>query len=159
MYKTITILTLVLQLVFTFIVTFCIYMIFVLIDSDFGFDGIFGIVFIQPIIAIIISSLTIFVCFIVGIPIRFHKKLNIWWKKNYYLSIIGIIIGLIFLGLALLPSFSETVNYDLDGVPTIKQIPNSIFTYIGWLLTAFSILHTYPPLQITEKIKLIFSIS
>ena len=155
MSKTIIILTLGLQIALTFIATFCIYMVFALLDSDFGFDGLFGLVIFQPIIAIILSGLTIFCCLIVGLPIRLNTKLNSWWTTNFYVSIIGAFIGLAFLVLALLPNFSETVTYDLDGVPTLKQIPNSTFSYIGWLLTAFSILHTYPPRQLTEKVKAI----
>ena len=128
-------------------------MVFALLDSDFGFDGLFGLVIFQPIIAIILSGLTIFVCIIVGLPIRLNTRLNYWWTTNFYIAIIGAIIGMTFLFLALLPTFSETVTYDLDGEPTLKQIPNSTFSYIGWLLTAFSILHIYPPRQLTEKAK------
>lgn len=154
MSKTITILNLGLQIALTFIATFCIYMVFALLDSDFGFDGLFGLVIFQPIIAIILSGLTIFCCLIVGLPIRLNNKLNSWWTTNFYVSIIGAFIGLTFLVLALLPTFSETVTYDLDGVPTLKQIPNSILSFSGWFLTAFSLLHIYPPRQLTEKIKL-----
>lgn len=131
-------------------------MIFALIDSDFNFDGLFGLVIFQPIMAIILSGLTTFVCLIIGLPVRLNKKLNYWWTRNFYIPIIGTIIGLIFLFLALLPTFSETVTYDLNGEPTLKQIPNSIFSITGWLLTAFSILHIYPPRQLTEKVKRIF---
>jgi hypothetical protein len=156
MSKTITILTLGLQIALTFIATFCIYMIFAILDNDFGFDGLFGLVIFQPIIAIILSGLTIFVCLIVGLPIRLNSKLNYWWTTNFYISIIGIIIGLTFLFLSLLPTFKETATYDLDGQQTLKQIPNSILSIFGWLLTAFSLLHIYPPRQLTEKAKNIF---
>ncbi|GCD78995.1 hypothetical protein [Schleiferia thermophila] len=153
MSKTITILTLGLQIALTFTATFCIYMVFALLDSDFGFDGLFGLVIFQPIIAIILSGLTIFVCLIVGLPIRLHNKLNSWWTTNFYVSLIGTFIGLTFLVLALLPNFSETVTHDLNGEPTLKQIPNSLFSITGWLLTAFSVLHIYPPRQLTERAK------
>jgi hypothetical protein len=153
MSKTITILTLGLQIALTFIATFCIYMVFALLDSDFGLDGLFGLVIFQPIIAIILSGLTIFVCLIVGLPIRLNSKLNYWWTTNFYIAIIGTIIGLTFLFLALLPTFSETITYDLNGETTLKEIPNSTFSYIGWLLTAFSILHIYPPPRLTGLLK------
>ena len=156
MSKTITILTLGLQIALTFIATFCIYMVFALLDSDFGLDGLLGLVMFQPIIAIILSGLTIFVCLIVGLPIRFNSRLNYWWTTNFYIAIIGTIIGMTFLVLALLPTFRETVTHDLDGQPTLKQIPNSILSISGWLLTAFSLLHIYPPRQLTEKAKNIF---
>lgn len=152
MKKIITILTLGLQIALTFISTFCIYMVFSFIDSDFGFDGLFGLFIIQPIIAIILSGLTLFICLIVGLPIRLSNKINYWWITNFYISIIGAICGFIFLFLALLPNFSETVMTNLDGQPSLKQIPNSTLTMIGWFLTAFSLLHIYPPRQLTEKV-------
>jgi hypothetical protein len=153
MSKTVIILTLLLQIALTFFATFCIYMVFALLDSDFGVDGLFGLIFFQPIIAIILSGLTIFICIMIGLPIRLHNKLNFWWTRNFFISIIGTIIGLTFLVLALLPTYSETVSYELDGVTTLKQIPNSTFSYIGWFLTAFSILHTYPPPILTSLFK------
>lgn len=106
--------------------------------------------------AIILSGLTIFACLILGLPVRLNKKLNYWWTTNYYIPIIGAIVGLTLLFLALLPTFSDTVTCDLDGEPTLKQIPNSIFSITGWLLTAFSILHIYSPPQLKEKLKTIF---
>ncbi|WP_460758920.1 hypothetical protein [Niabella terrae] len=150
MNKTIAILTLGLQMALTFIGPFCIYMVFALLDSDFGFDGLFGFVTVQPIIAIILSGLTIFDCLNVGLPIRLNNKANHWWITNFYIAIIGTVFGLIFLFLSFLPTFSETVTYDLDGRPTSKQIPNSIFAISGWILTGFSLPHIYLPRQPTE---------
>lgn len=158
MNRIIVILTLGLQIAFTFIAACCIYMVFAIHDSDFGFDGLVGLIVFQPVVAIMLSTLTIIVCLIVGLPIRLNHKLNYWWTTNFYIAIIGIVCGLCLLMLALLPSFSETVTYELDGVPTLKQIPHSTLSYIGWLLTSFSMLHTYPPRQLTEKIEAHFSI-
>ena len=143
-----------LQIVLTFIAAFCIYMIFALFDNDFGIDGLFGLFIIQPIFAIAFSVLTIFVCLIVGLPIRLNKKLNRWWATNFYISIIGTICGLTLLGLSLLPVFNETVT--INGQKSLKQIPNSSLTYIGWFLTAFSLLHMFPPRQLTEVIESFF---
>lgn len=153
MSKIITILTLGLQITLTFIATFSIYMVFALLDSDFGFDRLFGLFIFQPIIAIILSGMTIFCCLIVGLPIRLNNKLNFWWTTNFYVPIIGAFIGLTFLVLALLPTFNETLIYYLNGEPALKQIPNSLFSITGWLLTAFSLLHIYPPRQLTERAK------
>jgi amino acid transporter len=153
MNKAITIMTLGLQIALTFIATICIYMLFALLDSNFGFDGLFGLAVFQPILAVTLSGLTIFVCLILGLPIRLNNKLHYWWTTNFYIPIIGTAIGLTFLFLALLPTFNETVTYDLDGELTLKQIPNSMLSITGWLLTAFSILHIYPPRQLTERVK------
>jgi hypothetical protein len=48
--------------------------------------------------------------------------------------------------MAILPIFKETVIYNLDNHPPIKQIPNIFFSIAGWFLTAFSMLHFYPSL-------------
>ena len=55
MNRTITILTIGLQVVLTFIATFSIYMVFALLDSDFGLDGLFGLFIMQPIFAVVLS--------------------------------------------------------------------------------------------------------
>jgi len=157
MSKIIDILTLVFQFALTLVVIFCVYMLFALLDSDFGIDGFFGLFIIQPIIGLVLSVLTIIVCSTVGLPIRLNKKLNHWWIEKFYISIIGAVCGLILLFMALLPNLSETVTLIVDKQETIKQIPNSTLSYIGWFLTAFSLLHTYPPRQLTERIKKITS--
>ncbi|MCL1868180.1 MAG: hypothetical protein FWF72_04460 [Paludibacter sp.] len=154
MSKITAILVLIFQFAFTFIVIFCIYMLFALLDNDLGFDGIFGLFVMQPIIGIVISVLTVIVCCIFGLPIRLNKKLNHWWTTNFYISIIGTICGLILLFIALIPNCSETATIIIDEQETLKQIPNSTLSYIGWFLTAFSLLHIYPTKQLTEKIKI-----
>lgn len=152
----ITIFTLGLQTAMTFIATFCIYMIFALLDNDFGIDGLFGFIFIQPIIAIFISGITILVCLVAGLPIRFNKKLNYWWTTNFYISIIGALTGLTLLMLAIVPDLSETVSAEINGQEISTKVPNSTLSITGWLLTAFFTLHIFPPRPLTEKIKTIF---
>ena len=156
MNKIIAILTLGLQIALTFITIFCIYMFFAFLDNDFGIDGLFGLFIVQPIMAIILSVLTIIICLIAGLPIRLNNKLNHWWTTNFYISIIGTICGLTLLFLALLPNFNETATTVIDGQKTLKQIPNITLSCIGWLLTAFSMLHIYPPRQLAEGIKKFF---
>lgn len=157
MKNAIDIFTLVLQVAITFIVTFCIYMVFTLIDNDYGFDGLLGLMFFQPIIAGTISFLTILVCLVAGLPIRLNNKVNFWWINHFYISIIGVLIGVIFLVMSLLPSFRETITYDVADQTAFKQIPNSFFSISGWFLTTFSLLHIYPPRRLSEKIKNIFN--
>jgi len=153
MSKIITILILIFQFTLTFIAIFCIYMLFALLDNDFGIDGLFGLFIFQPIFGVVLSILTIIVCLIVGLPIRLNKKLNHWWITNFYISIIGTFCGLILLIFALVPIFNETTIITENGQETLKHIPNSTLSYIGWFLTAFSLLHIYPPRQLTENIK------
>jgi len=130
-------------------------MLLALLDSDFGIDGLFGLFVIQPIIAIIISSLTIIGCLIVGLPIRLINKLNEWWIANFYFSIIGVIVGFLILFISFLPMFKDTITVDVDGEQTIKEVPNLILI-IGWFLISFSLIHLYPPRHLIDKIKLFF---
>lgn len=153
MSKGFNILILGFQVALTFIATFCIYMVFALFDNDLGFDGLFGLFLIQPLIAIVISGLTILICLLLGLPIRLNKKINYWWTTNFYISIIGTFVGLTLLFLAALTNFREASLINIDGQEMIKQIPNSTLTCIGWILTTFSILHSFPPRQMIEKIK------
>ncbi len=152
MTKVVTIIIIGFQFLVTFIVTVSIYMIYALLDSNFGIDGLFGIIFIQPIMGVILTFLTIFVCTLFGLPIRLNKKLNNWWTKNFYISILGIVCGLSFLVIAFLPNLKDLVSSEIDGQLEVKSIPNSFFTLTGWFLTAFSFLHLYPPKQLTDKI-------
>lgn len=151
MNKIITLFILVFQIALAFIANFCIYILFALLDSDFGIDGLLGLFFFQPIIAVILSVLTILFCLIIGLPIRLNNKLNCWWTTNFYISIIGVICGLTFLFLALFPAFRETVTYNINEQPTLKQIPNTIFSVLGWFLTTFFLLHLYPPRRLISK--------
>jgi hypothetical protein len=118
-------------------------MIFALLDSDFGIDGLVGLIIFQPVPGCIISALTIVVCFIIGLPLHFNRRINRWWKKHFYLSIIMLFAGLLAL-LLLFPSFAEEAKVMADGYEAVKNVPNRYLSLAGWFLTAFSILHLYP---------------
>ena len=132
-------------------------MIFAFSDSGFGIDGLFGLFIIQPIFAVIISGLTILFCLLIGLPIRLNKKVNYWWTKNFYISLIGLFIGFSFLIIATFPNFTETVSTEIDGYKTLKQIPDLVLTSTGWFVMVFSILHIFPPKIVTQKIENLFS--
>ena len=110
MNRIITILTVGFQISLTFIAVFHIYMIFALLDNEFGLDGLVVFFVFQPILAIVMSISTIIACLLIGLPIRLNKKLNHWWTTNFYISIIGTVCGLTLILLALLPGFEETVT-------------------------------------------------
>ena len=152
---TLNLLFLIIQITLTFIVTVSVYMIFAVIDNDFGLDGIFGLLFIQPVLALIISILTIIFCLILGLPIRLNNKIRNWWTHHCYIPIIIFFCGILLLCLALIPTFRETTILIIDEMEKLKQIPNLTLSSIGWLLTTFSILHLYPPKHILLKIKAI----
>ena len=132
MRKVIPILILGVQVAVTFVVLCFLYMVFALLDNDFGLDGLVGLFVFQPIFAVIFSGLTIFVCLLVGLPIRLNRKINCRWRAHFFVPIVGAVLGLLFLFLSLLPAFTETATIDRgDGEPVSKQIPNSIFIVTG----------------------------
>lgn len=151
MDKTLNILTIVFQLVTTFILTVAIYMIFAFLDNDFGIDGFVGLVFFQPIAGVGLSILTILACFIAGLPIRLNKAINKWWTNNFHIIIFGIVCGLTFLFLSVLPCFTKSVTTQIGGNEIIKQIPNPFLSISGRILTAFMTLHIFPPNSLKIK--------
>lgn len=120
-------------------------MVFALVDYEGGFDGFLGLTFFQPIIAVIISILTITICLILGLPIRLVRSINHWWTKYFFVSIVLAIIGFTSLSLSILPQFSEIITLTSSEIPMEKEIPKGTLFLFGWFLTAFAILHTYPP--------------
>lgn len=131
-------------------------MFFAFLDNDFGFDEIFGLVLIQPILGIIFSTITILICLLLGLPIRLNSKINDWYRKHFYFSIIGLFLGIIMLIFAFIPNFKEFVNYEFDGEVVLKEIPNLFCSISGWFLIAFSFLHIFPPRTVTDRLKLLF---
>jgi hypothetical protein len=122
-----------------------IYLIFVLLDYQGGIDSFIGTTLFQPIIGGLISILTIGICLLIGLPIRISDRINTWWTERIWLSILGILIGLTLLSLSLVPSMMQTINKPIEDVIIQKRIPNLNFAATGWFLTAFSLLHLFPP--------------
>jgi uncharacterized membrane protein YbhN (UPF0104 family) len=120
-------------------------MIFVLLDYKGGVDSFIGTTVFQPIIGGLISIVTIGICLLIGLPIRFSDKIHTWWTKRIWLSILGTVIGLFLLILSLLPSMTERINATIENEIIQRQIPNLGFATTGWLLTCFSLLHQFPP--------------
>ena len=151
MNRLLTIFIFIFQLVLTFVLMFCVYMVFALLDYQSGIDGLVGLPLFQPVFATIISIVTISLCFVAGLPIRLHRGVREWWVRYYYIAIIGIVAGFVLLALSLLPQFQMTVL--TDGQDVTKQIPNIGFVMTGWFILAFSTLHLFPPEIIIKKIK------
>ncbi|MDR0349454.1 MAG: hypothetical protein LBH90_08205 [Tannerella sp.] len=129
-----------------FAVLWTVYMIFALLDSDFGIDGWFGLMVIQPLLGCVLSALMLAVCFISGLPLHFNRSLNRWWKKHGYLSLVLFLAGAAALVLSLLPALAEEVKITIDGYETTKNIPDKYLFLTGWYLSGFSALHLYPAL-------------
>ena len=141
------------QIGVTFAILVLIYMIFALLDYEGGFDRILGLAVFQPIVAIILSSLTIIFCFLLGLPIRIVSAINVWWTKHFYLAIVLVLLGIVFLILSITPHFMTQASITTGGEQVIKSIPHGPLVILGWFLTGFSILHCYPPYWLYVKVK------
>jgi hypothetical protein len=145
MKKFISLSTILFQLFITFVALFVIYLIFALLDMD-EFDMITEGAFLifQPIFAIILSTLTIVACIIVGLPIRLLPRVKMWWSSRPIIPFITLTIGIILLLLSLNANLTETRIVTIDGIEREKEIPNYSLSLTGWFMTAFSLLHFYP---------------
>jgi hypothetical protein len=152
MTKLLNILLIGLQLGFTFVALIGIYMLFALLDYSGGFESLLGLIVFQPVLAVLLSSLTLILCFIVGLPIRLNKTINQWWTKNFIVAISLAIVGFTFLFLSVLPPFTEAVAVTIDKAIMTKTLPNGWLAITGWFVTAFAILHTYLPVTIKKRI-------
>ena len=132
-------------------------MIFGLIDSDSGLENYFGLFIIQPIFAILISGITIFLCLIIGLPIRLNSKMNNWIRNHFYVSLIGLLLGFALLLFAFIPNLKENISYQTEDGEAIKEIPNIFCSISGWIVVTFSLVHSYPPKQLTDKLQNLFN--
>jgi len=122
-----------------------IYMILVLTDYEGGFDNFVTTTIFQPILGGIICFISIFLCFLVGLPIRFAKTINNWWTNHFFIPVVGIVLGISLIIISFIPALRETVKVNSEGVDRLKEIPNVILGITGWFVTGFFALHTYPP--------------
>ncbi len=132
-----------LQYILTSIILLTCYMFFALLQSEWDFVGLIGLLLFQPVIGIFVSILTIIICLTIGLPIRLIEKLNIWWVKNYLISIVGILIGLTLQFLSYKHQFVTTQEIEIDGFMQSRTVPNWSLFISGWFLVGFMALHLY----------------
>lgn len=142
------------QFISTFILCFVMFMAFAVFDYEGGVAKFVGLALIHPSLGVLMAILTIIVCFLAGMPIRFIKRLNIWWRRHFYLALVLVLVGMISCAVSLLPNFIEEVDYVIDGMEMVKTVPNQVLSISGWFIAAFGAFHFYPPLEsILEKLK------
>jgi len=137
--------------------TFCVFMIFALFDYKGGVANFIGMALFQPIAALIAAGLTIIFCLIIGLPIRMNKQLNIWWRKNFYVSLILTFIGISFCAVSLVPQFMEEITYSMEGMDFEDSVPNRLLSLVGWFFLSFGTLHLFPPYELQQKLENIIS--
>jgi len=114
-----------------------------------------GLLVIQPLIASVLITVTMIICYIVGLPIRLIARVKNWWVEKPVLPLIGIACGTIFFLLAFNKNLMEQKEVLIDGEQKLKQVPNFNMSLAGWFIIAFSLLHFYPK-AIVQFIKRIF---
>jgi hypothetical protein len=133
------------------------YMVLTMFNYKGGFANFVGLTFFQPIMAIIVSLLIIFLYSLLGLPIRLNKKVNSWWTDRIYIPIILFCIGIVCFIISLMPSFLENVTETMDGVDMTYLAPNQLLLLTSWFLIPFSTLHLYPTKWMQLKVESILS--
>jgi hypothetical protein len=128
-------------------------MLFAMFDYQGGFANFVGLTLFQPILAILLSILTVIVCGLVGLPIRLNNRLNTWWRTHFYISILIGFLGLVACVISLMPGFVEEVTYRMDGMDMTQTVPNRILSISGWFIVAIGTLHTYLPKFIQDRLE------
>ena len=145
MKKAVPIVTLLFQVFIAFVVLIIVYIIYALADNDEAdMVNALGFILFQPLWGFILSSITIALCLLIGLPIRLMARVKQWWYEKPIIPLLGFVIGLLLLLLAFHAAFTETVQVVIDGEPVEKQVPNLTIAVTGWFITAFSLLHFYP---------------
>ncbi|WGF94032.1 hypothetical protein [Aequorivita marisscotiae] len=153
MTRIIKIATILFQVGLTIGTTSILYMLFAMFDYQGGFANFVGLTLFQPILAILISILTVIVCGLVGLPIRLNNRLNTWWRSHFYVSILIGLLGLVACAISLMPGFIEEITYRMDGMDMTQTVPNQILSISGWFLVSIGTLHLYPPKFIQDKLE------
>lgn len=141
----ITIPSLFLQVPLTFAVLLPLYMGFAISDiQELDFISFTGLIILQPVFGLILSTITILICLIIGLPIRLNNRLKTWWTNHSNLPIIGMCVSILLICFSFLPSLKTSTVATIDGSEKIIFIPNLVLIISGWSLMAFSIMHYFP---------------
>ncbi|MEZ0611673.1 hypothetical protein ACAW74_24395 [Fibrella sp. WM1] len=125
-----------------------VYMLGALYDYQGGFDGFFSMTFVQPVVGFFTSAASIFLCLILGLPIRVLESVYQWWTQRFLLPVVIFGVGC----LMLIGSFflSEKVYQGPQGV---RVVPNFSLVIAGWFTTLFALSHLFPPPRLMEFVE------
>lgn len=87
---------------------------------------------------------SMFICFIIGLPIRLIDRVRTWWIGKPLINLVLLLTGLILLFCNSLPFFNQTSFRTDYGELTTYSVTDPRVVVAGWLLTCFSLLHFYP---------------
>jgi hypothetical protein len=155
MKKLISISTFLFQIFATFIFLIILFMLYSILDNvDADLVNMTVLLFINPLWGILFSFLTIVVCGLIGLPIRYKVNLHDWWLKHSYIPLIGFMLGVSLLIIAFHGDLTQDITTTIGDESFKRQGPNTTLTIIGWFICAFSILHCYPFVIINSIVKI-----
>ena len=120
------------QVIITFLVTLATSYLSNVLDGEWQYYPVFR--------ALALISITIVICLLAGLPIRFNTKINTWWVRHPLVPFAGIIAGFILLFLCWLPDLKVVRTY----YDTRTTTTNNYLALPGWFLLSFCLLHLYP---------------
>ena len=126
-------------------------MVFALLDYKGGFENFVGMLIFQPLFAALISTFTVAVCFVVGLPLRLNKKLFMWWSNRFYFPIGLGVTGVALLILSLV--YTEVGTYHDGDMLLTTTTPNGWLLASGWFVLGFSVLHLFPPVFLVQSLQ------
>ncbi len=141
------------QIVSCFLLAIFIFRLFSFGEYHINVDGFAEINVFKSALALRISAWTIFICLIIGLPFRLNIRLYNWWTRHYYISIIGLTLGIALLLVSWSNLFTRPVHFTLYGQDVVKVLPNFLMISVGWFLTLFMTLHTYPSNKLMKKLE------
>jgi len=129
-----------------------VYLIFALMDmNDADLMTGIGFLLFQPILALVLTAMTIIACFVIGLPIRLSARLNEWWKARPFIALGGVFIGIVLLILSMI--FTEQKTIFIDGEAQVRQVPGAALSITGWFLSGFCLMHFYPQIFLKRALQ------
>jgi hypothetical protein len=117
------------QVVFTG-ATLSVVAVILLLSTGYADDGV-GALLLCLLAAVVVSAISTVFVVVVGLPLRFTRRLRLWWIRNGELAIAGVVVGA---ALVVASAFLGAGG-----------APNGWLLVPGWLMLAFSLAHTWWP--------------
>lgn len=108
------------------------------------YDGLLSLI-VQPVMALILTTIGIGLAWIIGLPIRVSRTLRSWWIEHWWISFFIGAVAFAMMWVSWLPGLRVQVwNPDLE---SHQDSFEPLLALGGWLLTIFAAFHFFPPLK------------
>ncbi|RZJ75962.1 MAG: hypothetical protein EOO45_03930 [Flavobacterium sp.] len=130
------------QIVRSTVFLFIVYMIYAVMDIvEVETVNLVGLFTYQIVAGLTVTLLTVFCCILVGLPIRLRSRVNSFWRKNSFIWVGMLCLGIMLMVIAWNDYFSSKVHVEPSNIE--KEIPNYWLSVTGWLFSAFALVHSY----------------